>query len=106
MKAILATLSAAIISSPLAAENFKPGQACIERLHEFVAFKDPTSVKVVGEAKRTGADIVDWKGLRVEAILFDVYVLAKNSYGAYDGVSTLKCATALDGRRVLWIKSP
>ena len=83
--------------------EFKLGQICVEQLKRFVVFKDPESVRILHQPRKFGADLVDWNGIRVEAIQFSLTVDAKNSYGAYTGGDHYVCDTSLDGRRVFSI---
>lgn len=84
--------------------EFKLGQICVEQLKTSVVFKDPDSVKIISQPRKTGADLIDWNGIRVEALQFSLIVDAKNSYGAYTGGDDYRCDTSLDGRRIFSIR--
>ena len=83
--------------------QFKLGQICVEQLKRFVSFKDPESIKIISQPRKFGADLIDWNGIRVEAIQFSMTVDAKNSYGAFTGGDRYVCDTSLDGRRIFSI---
>lgn len=84
--------------------EFKLGQICVEQLTRYVTFKDPESVKILSQPRKLGADLIDWNGIRVEALQFRMVVDAKNSYGAYSGGDDYRCDTSLDGRRIFSIR--
>lgn len=84
--------------------EFKLGKICFEQLTRYVTFKDPESVKILSQPRKLGADLIDWNGIRVEALQFRMVVDAKNSYGAYSGGDDYRCDTSLDGRRIFSIR--
>ena len=91
-------------ASSTSGKDFVPGDICVEQLKTRVAFKDPDSVKVLSKLRKAGADLIDWNGIRVEALQFDLLVDAKNSYGAYTGGESYRCDIGLDSRRVFSIQ--
>lgn len=85
--------------------GLRGAELCKRLVPAAVPLKDPYSAVV--EVERKGrSEVIEFKGQPLAARRFDVFINAKNSYGAYTGEKLYRCYLSEDEARLLRVVSP